>query len=118
MQFTVPSFYLDLLNQVFELEKKLDDQLDNRSLARPLERMKQLFVEEFPMTAGEQGVGLVVHNPLGEKYTETRTDCDASIAGAGEGKLRIIEVIKPIIYLRGPDLNQIIQRGVVIVAAD
>jgi len=105
-----PQFYLDLLNQVFELEKKLEDQLDNRSLARPLTRMKRLFEENLP---GDSG--LFIHNPYGEKYADTRTDVEASIAGAGEGKLRIVEVLKPIIYLRGGGHNQIVQRGVVIV---
>ncbi|TXF87764.1 hypothetical protein FUA23_17695 [Neolewinella aurantiaca] len=112
---TVPQFYLDLINQLFELEKKLEDQLDNRALARPLDRMKRLFEESLPNAEGAVPVGLFVHNPIGEKYTETRTDCEASIAGEGEGKLRIVEVIKPIVYLRGGGYNQIVQRGVVIV---
>jgi hypothetical protein len=110
----VPQFYLDVLNQLFELEKKLGDQLDNRALARPLNRMKQLFEESLPVLEGSGSLGLFVHNPYGEKYTETRTDCDASIAGEADGTLRIVEVIKPIVYLRGGGHNQIIQRGVVI----
>ena len=115
MQPLVPQFYLDLINQLFELEKKLEDQLDdNRALARPLERMKRLFAEDLP-AQGETPLGLVLHNPLGEKYADTRTDCDASVAGEGNGPLRITEVIKPIVYLRGGGHNQIVQRGVVIV---
>lgn len=116
MQPLVPKFYLDLINQLFELEKKLEDQLEeNRGLARPLERMKRLFAEDLP-AHGDVPLGLVIHDPLGEKYTDTRTDCDASIAGEGSGKLRITEVVKPIVYLRGGGHNQIVQRGVVIVS--
>lgn len=111
----VPPFYLDLLNQIFELEKKLGDQLANRAVARPLERMKRMFEENLPAPPGAPNVSLILHDPLGEKYTDTRTDCDASVAGDGTGPLRIVEVIKPIVYLRGGGFNQIAQRGVVIV---
>ena len=43
-------FYIDVLNQLFELEKKLGDQTDNRAIARPLERVKRLFEEQLPLT--------------------------------------------------------------------
>ena len=107
----VPKFYLDLLNQLFDLEKKLGDAAGNRAIARPLERIKQLFEDSLPLP----GAALVTHDPFGEKYTDTRTDVDANIAGTGQGTLRIVETLKPIIYLRTADgRNRIVQRGVVI----
>lgn len=110
MQQDIPKFYLDLINQLFELEKKLGEQTENRAIARPLGRMKRLLEESLP----NQSAGLFVHDPFGEKYSDTRTDVDASIAGQGTGQLRIVEVLKPIIYLRGEGVNRIVQRGVVI----
>ena len=111
MNTDIPKFYLDVLNQLFELEKKLGDQAEARAVARPLGRMKQLFEERLP----HGRAGLFLHDPYGEKYTDTRTDVDATVAGEGSGALRIVEVLKPIISLRGSGVNQIVQRGVVIV---
>ena len=56
-------------------------------------------------------MGYQIHNPSGEPYNETRTDCEASIAGSKVDNLVVAEVIKPIVRRQGV----IIQKGVVIV---
>jgi hypothetical protein len=40
-----------------------------------------------------------IHDPLGEPYNETRTDCEAEIGGNNLQNLFISNVIKPIICL-------------------
>jgi hypothetical protein len=93
-----------ILNQFFELEKKVHKLADARKLHRNLKRIHAAFEE----------MGYVLHDPLGEKYDETRTDCSANIIGTQHQDLIISEVIKPIIYLDQDGVKQIIQLGVVI----
>ncbi|MEM7370425.1 MAG: hypothetical protein AAF587_17580 [Bacteroidota bacterium] len=98
---------IQLVNQVYEMEKKLARMENSSSLMRNLRRMKQELDQ----------IGLSYHDPVGEPYDETRTDCDASISGVGDEDLVIQEVIKPIIR-EGGKFGQIIQRGIVVVAAN
>jgi len=95
---------LNILNQVFEIRKKLKDNPAERSINRNLQRIS---------TALEQ-VGYKVHDPLHEDYDETRLDCEARIAGETANNLHITEVIKPIIYLHDNGQNHIVQKAVVI----
>ncbi|MEL7340647.1 MAG: hypothetical protein AAGM67_09195 [Bacteroidota bacterium] len=98
---------IPLLNQFFELEKKTSKLSDGQKLNRNLRRMREQF----------EALGLYYHNPFGERYDETRTDCEASIAGEMSEDLYITEVLKPIIhYKKGPEV-QLLQAGLVIVAA-
>ena len=97
---------IKIVNQLFELEKKVMAKPDMQTSTRHFDRIRENLSE----------LGITVHNPLGEPFPETRTDCEASIAGDLSQHLIIEEVIKPIIYQM--DTNQrkfIIQRGVVIV---
>jgi len=103
--------FLDLLNQIFEIEKKLERIQESNSISRNVNKLRELFETEL----NQQGVGLTYHNPLGEPYSETRTDCDASISGESTENLAIIEVIKPIIRLKQGGFNQIVQKAVVVV---
>jgi len=96
---------LQVLNQVFDMERKLEQNGGNRSLERNLRRIKQSFEQ----------LGLQYHNPIGENYRETRTDCEATISGNSLNNLTITEVIKPIIRLEIEGFSQIVQRAVVIV---
>lgn len=102
---------LDFLNQIFEIEKKLERIQESNSIGRNVNKIKELFETELY----SQGSGLTYYNPIGEPYSETRTDCDASIAGESTENLVIIEVIKPIIRLKQGGFNQIVQKAVVIV---
>ncbi len=89
----VPQAYLDLVNQIFEIEKKATNLKEDNSIQRNINKINGLLEEGF-----FKDVGFTYHNPIGEIYADTRTDCEATIAGTGVENLEIIEVIKPIIF--------------------
>ena len=60
--------------------------------------------------------GFYIKNPIGEKFSEERTDIDATIMADLSTKLTITKVLKPIVYKKEGDVNIIVQKGVVIVA--
>lgn len=93
-----------MANLVFELEKKLSQTEQSTGVKRTLARMAQVLEEE----------GLLILNPLGEPFTETRTDVEATIVGDGRGKLLVTDVIKPVIYHKEAGRNVLVQRGVVL----
>jgi hypothetical protein len=108
---------VDLINQVFEIEKKASSLTEPNSIHRNVRRMKEWFEREF--VANNQGQSVIFsftyHSPLGERYDETRTDCDASIAGTGTDNLIITEVIKPIVwYAIGNEPKRIAQQAIVV----
>jgi hypothetical protein len=106
MQFLdTPTALIQIVNQVFDMEKKLEIMTNSTSLLRNIRRVKASLEE----------MNLHFHNPIGEKWDETRTDCEATISGTSIKKLRITEVIKPIITKKEGDFYQIIQKGVVVV---
>ncbi len=113
----VPQAYLDFMNQIFEIEKKSANLKEENSIQRNLNKMKGILEEEF--FKGSSTIGLTYHNPLGESYSDTRTDCEATIAGTEVENLQIIEVIKPIIFYAYQEnekvIKVIIQPAVVIV---
>jgi hypothetical protein len=92
----VPQAYLDFMNQIFEIEKKATNLKEENSIQRNVNRMKGIMEEEF--FKGTTIIGLSFHNPIGESYTDTRTDCEATISGTTVENLEIIEVIRPIIF--------------------
>ena len=92
----VPQVYLDFVNQIFEIEKKATSLKEENSIQRNINKMRGLMEEEF--FKGTSIIGLSYHNPMGETYSDTRTDCDATIAGTDVENLEIIEVNKPIIH--------------------
>lgn len=89
----LPQAYLDLVNQIFEIEKKATNIKEDNSIQRNVNKINGLLQDGF-----FQDVCLSYHNPLGESYNDTRTDCEATISGMGTENLVIVEVIKPIIY--------------------
>lgn len=116
----VPQAYLDLVNQIFEIEKKSAQLKEENSIFRNVNKLKDLIQSElFTMKGNESTIGLTYHNPIGESYSDTRTDCEASIAGTKTENLEIVEVIKPIIFYTsnesGKVLKNIAQKAVVIV---
>jgi hypothetical protein len=115
--FKVPQAYLDFMNQIFEIEKKSANLKEENSIQRNLNKMKGILEDEF--FKGSSTIGLSYHNPIGESYSDTRTDCEATIAGTGVNNLEIIEVIKPIIFYsyqeNGRVMKIIVQPAVVIV---
>lgn len=95
---------LNLINQVFDLEKKIKQKNEN-SLLRNINRIRDIISES----------GYVITDPLGQEYNETRTDCEASIAGEGKGRPVITEVLKPAVYKKDTEVTKLIQQAVVIV---
>ncbi len=113
----VPQVYLDFMNQIFEIEKKSANLKEENSIYRNVNKIKGFLEGEF--LKGDSTIGLNYHNPLGESYSETRTDCEATISGQGIENLEIIEVIKPIIFYSYQEDEKIkkviVQQAVVIV---
>ena len=94
-----------MANLVFELEKKLPAaQGISTGVHRNIDRMKVVLEE----------AGLVILNPMGETYTETRTDLEANITGTGKDALQVLDVIKPVIYSNKDGAQSLLQKGIVI----
>ena len=91
---------LHIINQTFDIERKAAQQT---AILRHVERIKSTF----------DALGYRIHNPTGEAYRLTRTDCEASMVGNMNNldNLVITDVIKPIVHVNGV----IVQKGVVIV---
>jgi hypothetical protein len=102
---------LFLLNQIFEIENKVERLTEANSIHRNVKKLKEFF-EQGELTGGSQ---LKIENPIGEKYSDTRTDVEASISGASLDDLEIIDVIKPIIRLKINNKSSIFQKAIVIV---
>jgi hypothetical protein len=103
----VPQAYLDFMNQLFEIEKKSNNLKEEHSIQRNINKMKGILAEDF--FKGSSTIGLTYHNPIGENYSDTRTDCEATIAGNDVENLEIIEVVKPIIFYAYNDNDKIIK---------
>ncbi|MFK7946068.1 MAG: hypothetical protein AB8G11_00645 [Saprospiraceae bacterium] len=102
---TLPSPWLQIINQIFDMEKKLEKMDNTRSIERNIRRIKSQLEE----------MNIEYLNPIGQRYNETRTDVTATISGRSSNNLIITEVIKPIIVQKVGNMHQIIQTGVVIV---
>ncbi|MCJ8288659.1 MAG: hypothetical protein HRT58_01405 [Crocinitomicaceae bacterium] len=95
---------LILINQLFEIERKLVTKQVN-AVDRNFERVKHDLQES----------GIKVIDPTGEKYEDTRTDCQASIVGDLGKNMVITRTMKPIVISNGPNGMELVQRGTVIV---
>lgn len=102
----VPKPVFTVLNQVFEIERRLSKVEDPARFSRPLEKLKEAFNSDEAQ--------FVIENPINQKYDITRTDVEATIAGTEHEGLVITEVLKPIIKLTCNGISRIIQKGVVI----
>lgn len=94
---------ITIINQVFEIEKKLG--ANGSPIQRNLDRIK----------AELSDMGYDYHNPLHEKWDETRTDCEANITGTLKTKMMITEVIKPVVHVKESGGKKIIQKAIVVV---
>lgn len=96
---------LQLINQLYELEQKA--QLKGATdFERNFERMKDHLAD----------LGYTYHNPIHEVYSDTRTDCAASIVGELKEPMVISKVVKPVIYFKDPSgPSELVQKAVVIV---
>jgi len=108
----VPKIYLNLLNQIFELERKLKKTDSFEKVSRNLERMKDIFLVDI-----SPDMEISYEDPLGQKWDDTRLDLDAHIIGDKTDNLIVVDVIKPIIRIKDTKLNisQVVQIGIVTV---
>lgn len=104
--------FLEILNQVFEIEKKIDKIDTPNSISRNVNRIKEMFETSLQLIDNS---GFFLENPVGQSYDESRIDLDANISGEGINDLVVIEVIKPIIRFKQGGFNQLVQKGIVIV---
>ena len=95
---------VNIINQVFEIEKKLGA-TGSSNIQRHIDRIK----------AELSDMGYDFHNPMHEKWDETRTDCEASVAGTLKSKMLITEVIKPVVHQKDGGGKKIIQKAIVVV---
>lgn len=95
---------VNIINQVFEIEKKLSAN-GSPSIQRNLDRIK----------AELSDMGYDYHNPVHEKWDETRTDCEASVTGTLKNKMVITDVIKPVVHQKEGSGKKIIQKAIVVV---
>ncbi len=94
-----------LVNQFFEIKSKIADMDKESMFERNFNRVNNIFEEE----------NFVIHDPTGESYSESRTDCEANIVGRIANKMRITKTLKPIIYQKNETGLHLIQKAVVIV---
>jgi hypothetical protein len=95
-----------MANLIFELEKKLSGN-DSPVIKRNFQRMKDVLDE----------AGILLLNPMGEPYQETRTDLEASIVSQAKDPLFVVDVIKPVVYGQQEQGKALLQKGVVIVGS-
>lgn len=98
--------WIRMANLVFELEKKLGEPV-SPGVKRNVQRMKDVIDE----------AGILLINPIGDAYQETRTDLEANITSSGAGGLFIVDVIKPVLYSQDQAGRQLLQKAVVIVGS-
>ena len=101
----IPKGILTIINQLYEIEKKLAKVPDTAGLARHMIKMKDALEE----------LGFFYEDPMGQRYMETRTDLEATIAGTGTTELVVVEVHKPIVRQGKKALSIVIQKGIVVI---
>jgi len=102
----IPKWALRTLNNLYDIDRKLRIYGDAGNAIRNVEQIKEVFMESLQ---------LFCEDPSGQKFSETRADLEASIAGIGTENLVVVEVIKPILRLGSQAYSQVVQKGVVIV---
>lgn len=101
----VPKWALMLLNNLYEVERKLALHGDLGNASRNVGKMKEAL----------SGESLFYEDPMGQLFKETRTDLEATISGAGTENLAVVEVIKPVIRYGNEDFSRVVQKGIVLV---
>jgi hypothetical protein len=101
----VPKWVLQTLNNIYDMERKLNSHGDPGNLRRNIDRIKEAFELE----------NVFYDDPLGQPFNETRTDLEASITGIEVDDLVVVEVIKPIVRVGPRAYSRVVQKGIVIV---
>lgn len=91
---------LGLINAYVQLTLKITQEGQIEKFERPISRISHEW----------QNLGFDIQVPLGEIYSETRTDLEATLIGEGKKVYQITQVVKPVIYHQGI----LIQKGIVI----
>ena len=95
---------LEIINQVFSIQLKSNK--DNLTLFnRNIDRINHEF----------EALGFHIINPLGQTYRNEMTDVEANITGDFNEQMKIVKVIKPIVYQKRNDENTLVQKGIIIV---
>lgn len=105
VQVQIPKYLLILINNIFEIQKKISLGDDALNISRNLMKISEALEEQ----------GLTFENPLGQKFNQTRADLDATISGEGTENLVVVDVLKPIIRVGNSSNSVVIQKGIVIV---
>lgn len=95
---------LEIINQIFSIQLKSDKEnltLFNRNIDR--------INHEF------EALGYHIINPIGQIYRNEMTDVEANITGDISSKMKIVKVLKPVVYKRTNEENTLVQKGIVIV---
>lgn len=108
-KFEVPKWALQVLSNLYDIERKLAAHGDPLNARRNVERIKEAFENQQ----------LFYEDPMGQSFDETRTDLEASITGTGTENLQVVEVIKPIVRIHFGDRShsRVAQKGIVVVAS-
>lgn len=101
----MPRLLFQTLNQLYDIERKIALHGDAAGIQRNLERIKDAFAGDL----------LFYEDPMGQSFSETRTDLEASIAGESTENLVVTEVIKPVIRHGDRNYSRVVQKGIVVV---
>ena len=104
----IPKWLLNSLSNIYQLKLKAKRKGFYDDIERDITKLEENYAE----------CGLFIHDPLGEKCPDTRTDVEVNIAGSGGDNLVIIDVIKPIIRQSSSNLTAsqavVVQKGIVV----
>lgn len=101
----VPKWIFQVLNNLCDIERKLSIHGDPGNAKRNVDRIKETLEAEK----------LYYEDPMGQVFSETRTDLEASITGTKTENLYVVEVIKPIIRIGDRQFSRVVQKGIVVV---
>ena len=97
-----------ILSSLYHVERAMaGDPAIAQRYKRYIERMKNIMREH----------GWFFEDPDGQRFSETRSDLEASIVGDRVDDLVVVDVIKPIIRRGDEKESQVVKRGVVVVQA-
>jgi hypothetical protein len=104
----IPKFVISVLNNLCDIDRKLLIHGDPGNVRRNVERIRETIEE----------VKVFYEDPMGQSFSETRTDLEATITGEGSDNLKVVQVIKPIIRVGNRDVSRVLQKGIVIVQSE
>jgi hypothetical protein len=96
---------IQILNQLFDMQAKLTQLNMAEPFSRNMARLIHICQES----------GYTMHDPLGEKYADSRTDCEANIIGKLSSNMIVSQVVKPIVYQTLNNEKSIVQKGIVMI---